>query len=449
MPRHSHDRADRHAWVIDVDMGYGHSRAAYALRDLGAGQVISANNYRGIPDLDRKLWNESRSVYELISRMKALPLVGSALFETLDHWQKIADFYPRRDLSAPTIQVTQMYRLIRKGLGRHLIQSLARHPKPIVSTFFIPAFAADYYDYPGEIYCVTCDADVSRAWAPLDPKKSRIKYIASNGRVAERLKLYGVPDNQIFLTGFPLPKELIGGPEAKTLKDTLAQRLCNLDGKGIFHARYERVLRAEIGPSRCKLVARNRPLTVTYSVGGAGAQRQLGIQIMESVRRRISRGEMRLCLVAGTRKDVAQYYLSAAEQLGLAKQVGTNLLISSFDSRAGYFSGFSEILSTTDVLWTKPSELSFYTGLGLPIVMAPPIGSQEQFNRVWLEYMGGGIPQGDPQYTNEWLFDWINSGGVARMAWNGYTEAPTHGTYRIEDIVMGRTSELATLPLIV
>ena len=49
----------------------------------------------------------------------------------------------------------------------------------------------------------------------------------------------------------------------------------------------------------------------------------------------------------------------------------------------------------------------------------------------------------------EWLFDWINSGGVARMAWNGYIEAPTHGAYRIEDVVLGQKSEIHPLPLIV
>jgi len=131
------------------------------------------------------------------------------------------------------------------------------------------------------------------------------------------------------------------------------------------------------------------------------------------------------------------------------KQLGTWVQIPKFTSRYEYFSGFSEILKTTDILWTKPSELSFYTGLGLPIVIAPPIGSQEDFNRLWLQYVGGGIPQNDPKYTNEWLFDWIRSGGMARMAWSGYIEAPTHGTYRIEDIMLGVKSELPTLPLIV
>lgn len=450
MKNHSHDGMTRRsAWVVDVNMGYGHSRAAYALRDLSGGEVISANDYRGIPVSDKRVWRESRRLYEAVSRMKPIPVVGPFLFEMLDRWQQIPSFYPRRDLSKPNLQVRELYQLMKKGWGRHLIETLAKDPVPFVTTFFAAAFFADVYNYPGEIYCVTTDADVSRSWASLDPKKSRIKYFASNGRVVERLKLYGVPAENILLTGFPMPKELIGGANSATLKDLLAARLCNLDPKGIFHERYARTIKAELGSARCALPASGHPLTITYSVGGAGAQRQLGVDVLRSLKSRIARQEVRLNLVAGTRPDVAAFYARAAADLGLKKQLGEWVVIPTYDSRRAYFDGFNELLATTDVLWTKPSELSFYTGLGIAVVMAPPIGSQEEFNRLWLQYVGGGIPQNDPKDTSEWLFDWIDSGGMARLAWNGYVEAPTHGTYRIEDTVLGRPTEIRALPLIV
>lgn len=450
MPNHSHkNNGKAQAWVVDVNMGYGHSRAAYALKDLSAGHILSANDYRGIPTDDRKLWRESRELYEAISRMKPIPVVGDFLFEALDRWQEIPSFYPRRDLSKPNMQVRQLFHYIKKGWGSHLIETLAQDPKPLITTFFVPAFFADYYDYPGDIWCVTTDADISRSWAPMDPQQSRIKYIASNGRVVERLKLYGVRSENIYPTGFPLPKELIGGATLSSLKELLSHRLCNLDPKGIFASRYARTLRAELGPSLCKLDQSQHPLTLTYSVGGAGAQRQLGIQILKSLRGKISQHKIRLNLVAGVRKDAARFYRNAVAEAGLKKELGSWVHVPEFDSREHYFAGFNEILKTTDILWTKPSELSFYCGLGIAIIMAPPIGSQEEFNRLWLDYVGGGVPQNDPRYTDEWLFDWIDSGGVARMAWNGFIEAPTHGTYRIEDIVLGRKSEIHPLPLIV
>ncbi len=448
--RHSHSKScDRQAWVVDVNMGYGHSRAAYVLKDLSKGEVVSANDYRGIPAEDRKLWKESRELYEAISRMKPIPVVGDFLFEALDRWQEIPLFYPRRDLSKPNLQLQQIYSKIKKGFGRHFVEHIAKDPKPLIATFFIPAFFADYFEYPGDIWCVTTDADISRAWAPLDPQRSRIKYFASNGRVVERLKLYGVRSEQIYLTGFPLPKELVGGPTAHELKTLLSERLCNLDPNGIFAARYARTLRAELGSSRCKIDQSRHPLTLTYCVGGAGAQKQLGVQVLNSLRGKIAQHKIRLNLVAGVRKETARFYRAAVEEAGLKKELGTWVHVPEFDSRASYFSGFNEMLRTTDILWTKPSELSFYCGLGIAIIMAPPIGSQEEFNRIWLDYVGGGVPQNDPKYTNEWLFDWINSGGMARMAWNGYIEAPTHGAYRIEDLVLGRKSEVAQLPLIV
>lgn len=430
-------------------MGYGHSRAAYTLMDLSGGEVLSANEYPDIPIEDRKRWRESRQIYEFVSRLKPIPMVGDFLFEAIDYWQEIPKFYPKRDLSKPNFQLRQIYHLIHRGFGRHVIEKLSKNPLPFITTFFIPAFFADYYDYPGDIWCVTTDADVSRTWAPLDPKSSRIKYLASNGRVVERLKLYGVRSDHIFLTGFPLPKELVGGVSATMLKDLLTERLCNLDPGHIFHDRYDRALRSELGPARCRRTTAAHPLTLTYSVGGAGAQWALGVKILTSLKSRIARHEIRLILMAGLQRAAIRSYQEAVKELGLKRELGEWVVVPEHHSRADYFADFTEILKTTDILWTKPSELSFYCGLGIAIIMAPPIGSQEEFNRLWLSYVGGGVAQNDPRYTDEWLFDWIDSGGVARMAWNGYLEAPTHGAYRIEDTVLGRKSEIHPLPLIV
>ena len=79
MPRHSHKERLARAWVVDVNMGYGHSRAAFALKDLADAHVLSANDYPGIPREDGKRWQESRKLYEAISRMKPLPVVGDFL----------------------------------------------------------------------------------------------------------------------------------------------------------------------------------------------------------------------------------------------------------------------------------------------------------------------------------------------------------------------------------
>ena len=431
-----------------MDMGYGHERAAYGLRHLAYNQVLIANKYPGIPREERKHWRDLRELYETVSRLKSVPIVGDFVFEIMDKFQEIAPFYPRRDLSAPNVQLKQTYGLIKKGLGKHLIDLARKQPLPLIATFFQAAFAAEELDYPGDIYCVICDADCSRTWAPYDPRASRIKYLAPNGRVVERLKLYGVRHENIFLTGFPLPKELIGGPRMTILKRDLSRRLQNLDPKGIFATKYQRTLATTLGRN-WRYLDHKHPLTITFAIGGAGAQKALGLQIAESLRTKLGQNKIHLNLVTGTHHNALTYYRQGLKDLGLSRQVGKNISLIHSETRNDYFKQFSEVLHTTDILWTKPSELSFYTGLGLPIIVAPPIGSQERFNQVWLRTVGGGITQNDPRYTDEWLFDWVDSGGLARTAWNGFIEAPTHGAYRIESLITGQTVELEKLPLIV
>ncbi|KAA0206469.1 hypothetical protein EDM68_02130 [Candidatus Uhrbacteria bacterium] len=446
MDSHRH----QNAWIISVNMGYGHARAAYGLEDLARGGIITANDYPGIPSRDRELWRKSRDAYEFISRLQPLPGIGKIAFGVLDYLQSIPDFYPRRDLSQPTLQLKYVYHLIRrKNLGKHLIEKLAKKPLPLVSTFFNVGFAAEEHGYPGDIYLVTTDADVSRAWVPLDPKRSRIKYFASNGRVVERLKLYGVRVENIFLTGFPLPKKLIGGPEATIVKRDLAARICNLDPNGIFIKKYEKVLLDELGPELCEF-KKKHPLTLTFAVGGAGAQRELGIEIIKGLRYRIMQGAIQVNLEAGIRPEVAAYFEREVRKLRLGKALGKGIHIHAYPDRGKYFRALNDTLRKTDILWTKPSEMSFYCGIGLPIIMAPTIGSQEDFNKLWLESaVNAGTSQLDPAYCGEWLFDWINSGGLAKYAWNGYIEAPTHGTYRIESVLTGEKMPVAELPLIV
>ncbi len=446
MDSHRH----QNAWVVSVNMGYGHARAAYGLEDLAHGGIVTANEYPGIPSRDRELWRKSRDSYEFISRLQPLPVIGKIAFSFLDYLQRIPEFYPRRDLSKPTLQLRYVYHLIRKkNLGKHLVEKLGKKPLPLVSTFFNMGFAAEEHDYPGDIYLVTTDADISRAWVPLDPKKSRIKYFASNGRVVERLKLYGVKEENIFLTGFPLPKKLVGGPEAGIVKKDLSARICNLDPNAIFIKKYQKVLLDELGAELCEF-KKKHPLTLTFTVGGAGAQRELGIDIVNGLRKRLLQNEIQINLEAGIRPEVADFFEREVRKLRLGKLLGKNIHIHVYPDRQTYFRAMNDTLRKTDILWTKPSEMSFYSGIGLPIIMAPAIGSQEEFNKLWLESaVNAGTSQLDPAYCGEWLFDWINSGGLAKYAWNGYIEAPTHGTYRIESVLTGEKMPIADLPMIV
>ena len=325
-----------------------------------------------------------------------------------------------------------MYSLIHKGWGSHLIVRLKKDPLPFITSFFIPAFMAEEHGYPGEIYCIVSDADCARAWAPLNPQKSRIRYFAPNLWVKNRLKLYGVKPENIFLTGFPLPLESIGTEKQEILRKDLGARLLNLDPQERFHEKYQPYIDENVQISHEKI---DHVFTMMFAIGGAGAQKEMVMEYVATLIERIKKQEMKVFLSAGTRPEVNDYFVKSLTALGLKKNIGKNIGIVYNQDITKYFIDFSKKLQKTDILWTKPSELSFYSGLGVPILMAPTIGSQEDYNKRWLMGIGSGIPQIDPKYANQWIFDYLSSGRFAEAALDGFIEVEKMATYKIAKIV--------------
>ncbi len=420
-------------WLVTVSMGYGHQRTSYNLKHLACdGRIIEANRYPGIPGKDRKIWQGTRKFYEFISNFKKIPVIGNAAFSIFDTFQRILSFYPKRDLSQPNFSLKQMYYLIKKGWGRDLIERLKSKNIPLISTFFIPAFMAEFFGYPGKIFCVVCDADIARPWASLNPKQSRIKYLVPTERVAERLRLYGVKKENIFLTGYPLPLENIGDKDMKILKESLKHRLLNLDPLKRYFEKYKTLIDSKLGVLPEKS---SHPLTITFSVGGAGAQKEIGLMIVKSLIKKIKTGELKIVLVAGTRRKVRDYFLKNIKKLKMENNLSLGVEILFESDIQKYFHSFDEVLKNTDILWTKPSELSFYTGLGLPEILAPPIGSQEEYNRDWLLQLGSAMVQKNPLYADQWISDLLNDGWFAEAAMQGFVEAEQLGVFNIQKII--------------
>ncbi|MDD2757828.1 MAG: hypothetical protein PHD72_00450 [Patescibacteria group bacterium] len=427
--------AEHKAWVVAVDMGYGHQRAAFPLRRLAPnGKVINANNYPGIPARDLRVWKNSRRFYEFVSRLNNIPFIGVKIFNWYDRLQKIPDFYPRRDLSRPNATLRYIYNLIKTGWGKDLVDYLNQEDIPLITSFFTVAFFAEEHEFKQDIYLLVCDSDISRTWVALHPEKSRIKYLAPCRRVAERLKLYGVKEENIFITGFPLPEENLGGPTLDRVRADLADRIINLDPNKRYRNKYAETIKQFLKDIRID-ARHHHPFTVTFAVGGAGAQKNLAENILQSLRKKILKKEINFNLVAGTRNDVFRYFHERIKKLGLSKAYGDNLNIIFDVHKEDYFRRFNTCLRTTDILWTKPSELVFYAALGLPIITTPPIGSQEVFNKTWLKTIGAGIFQDDPRYTHEWLFDWVESGWLAEAAMSGFLDGRQFGVGNIEDVV--------------
>jgi hypothetical protein len=422
------------AWVVAIDMGYGHQRAAFPLRHLSPnGKVLLANNYVGIPKEDRRIWLSSQKFYEFFSRAKNFPIIGDWLFDILiDKMQSIKAFYPKRDQSAVNLQLKMNYSAIKNGWGADLVNYLNKKNIPLITTFFTVAFMAEEHNFKNDIYCVVCDSDISRAWAPLHPRKSRIKYLTPCRRATERLKYYGVREENIFLAGFPLPKENLGNGDLAILKTDLSDRIVNLDPEGRYRQKYFSTIKKFLKTVQSK-EHHEHPLTLTFAVGGAGAQKNIGADLIKSLSKYILHDKIRLNLVAGTRENVQSYFKNCIKRNGLSHSENVKII---FDpDKEGYFVALNKILRSTDILWTKPSELVFYCALGLPIIMSPPLGSQEMFNKTWLKTVGAGISQQDPKLAHEWLFDWVKSGWLAEAAMSGFLDGRQFGVQNITDIV--------------
>jgi hypothetical protein len=437
------ENPDIKAWVVAADMGYGHQRAVYPIRDIAEDGIITVGSSEAVSKAEKKLWKRLLNAYEFFSRAKGLPIIGPPLFSMLDSLMRIPSFYPMRNLSNTTFQVNLLESFIEKGLCKGMLDTTSAKNLPLVTSFYASAVAADKKGF-NKIYCIICDADINRVWVAKQPWESRIEYFAPCGKAAQRLKAYGVPDERIHLTGFPLPKELLGNENLSVLKKDLAQRLYYLDPKGKFWARHGRNVEYFLGKENC-VFKNERKLTITYAVGGAGAQKEIGEKIAQSLKNKLRAGEIKLNLVAGTRKEVFVFFNDVKNKID---PEGNGIKIIYSNSLHEYFDFFNDSLHNTDILWTKPSELSFYCGLGLPIIMCPIIGSQEKFNRKWLREIQAALKQDNPEYTDQWLNDLLNRGTLAESAWDGFLKARKLGTFKIKQVLKNGYLEKETDPVL-
>jgi hypothetical protein len=170
-----------------------------------------------------------------------------------------------------------------------------------------------------------------------------------------------------------------------------------------------------------------------FAIGGAGAQREVASKILLSLKEELQKGIIKIILSVGIKKFVIEYFVKKINELGLSNC--SNIILLCSDNIFDYFASFDAALRETDILWTKPSELCFYSALGIPMIVSYPIGSQEESNKRWLLKSGFGVSQEDPLYTKEWLFDWIDKGYLAKAALQAFIEGENLGIYRIERIV--------------
>ena len=419
--------------VAAVEMGYGHLRAAYALAAALGTPVVHADRPPLAGTEEERLWRSARRLYEATARASQLPLLGAPLRALLDSLTSIPHLYPKRDLSAVTLQARSLDRLVRKGLGAGLVARLAETGAPLLTTYFATAVLADAHGC-APVYCVVTDVDLNRVWVPMDPGRSRIVFLTPTRRALERLRAYGVARSQIEFTGYPLPAELLGGPELPALRRNLAARLVRLDRKGVFRDQARREIQYFLGVELPAAEERRPPL-LTFTLGGAGAQAGLAQPLMRSLAPLVRDGRLRLCLAAGVRPEAAARFERWVAEAGLEGHLGSDVRIFLAGDLDGYFDGFNRLLAETDVLWTKPSELTFFAALGIPLVFSQPVGMHERYNRRWAVENGAGLKPREMGHAGYWIREWLAEGTLAAAAWSGFMRLPKFGLYQIVERV--------------
>lgn len=437
------DEARARIELVAIEMGYGHLRPAHSLAEwLGDTPILLADQPPLANEREQVKWKYVRKSYEMLSRAGRLPVVGRYLGDLLNGITSIPSLYPRRDLSARTAAVRMLEEMATRGLGAGLGARLQREEKALLTTFFAPAVLSEHHGASG-IHCVVTDSDVNRVWAPFHPARTNIKYFAPSMRVRRRLKAYGVPPDRIIVTGYPLPHGLLGGPDVPVLRHNLRRRLVALDPRRRFLREGREEISYFLGELPDSVPA---PPHLVFAVGGAGAQAEMAFQFLPSLARRVRRKKLRITLVAGIRPEVAELFREAIRRAELTEELeagGISILLAS--GHHDYFEQFNALLHDTDILWTKPSELSFFGALGLPLLFSTPVGSHERYNRRWAIDGGSGLKQYDPRHAGDWLWEMLKDGTFAGAAWTGYMRMPKFGLYRIWEEVLGTAAFEACL----
>ncbi len=421
--------------ITSVHMGLGHLRAAHALhRHITSTLFIEGQDVK--TEAERAVWRDLKKTYYLLSKIGSLPLIGHFFDIILNTIEHIEPLYPSRPLSGSTPAVLYLeYLLEHKKLSRTLIELLHDNPSNIITTFYATAAALDRKVPNSTIYSIICDTDFNRVWVPRKPALSHIHYCTPCEKAARRLRSYGVSDENISITGFPLPMSNIGSNEEIVTTDTI-KRIMRLDRKKrITNSKYIDLKRATLPRE-----SQTAPITLLFAVGGAGAQTDNALDLLVGLKPLLSDGSIKLILSAGINDKVLKRFHQFARTSKCDQFVGSSLEFICESEPMRFFDRFNEALRSTDLIITKPSELVFFAGLGIPFLLTRPIGPHESENLHWLEERHAGIGIRYPlKYIGEWLCDFLDDGIIASMAWDAFQNIPRSGTRNVENLLSRNT----------
>ncbi len=436
---------EQKAWIVTAHMGLGHMRAAWTLKSWARENkvIVLGDDKEFSTDNDKKILSRTRYFYYQISRAMELPFIGKFIFGMLDRMMKFPGLYSKEDEKEKTLGTVILERMVKKKKICCKISEKAACDTnvPVIHTFYATAVAMDGMCKTGSNWLIVTDTDINRVWVAGNPAKSRIKYMVPCGKTKRRLLKYGVKNENIFVTGFPLPVENIGSKEKQEIiAEDLSARIARLDLTGSFRKMYGKTVLDILGID--SFPETEKTINIMYAIGGSGVQASTALKIAASLQKEIKNKDFSLTISCGINRELYSTLRRSFADSQYEELLGFGVSIIFADKFEDYYNCFNQALRKIDILWTKPSEMSFYCALGIPIIASAPVGHHEKINRRWLNEIHAAIrTPGKAKECSEWLHDLLDTGIFPQTAWNGYLNGERMGTYNIIEKVFENTGE--------
>ncbi len=117
---------------------------------------------------EAQLWKWIRRGHAFLSRPSESEWLARKANALMDLVTIIPPMHEKADQSSPDFATKFVNLLIKRGLGRGLVEHLRAKNSALLTTIYAPAVIANAAGIE-HIYCVVTDADVQRVWVPYHP----------------------------------------------------------------------------------------------------------------------------------------------------------------------------------------------------------------------------------------------------------------------------------------
>lgn len=394
--------------VGNIRMGFGHYRISMA--------IASAANYMGYTPYWLDLHDYQESVGgKVISNLNKLYSFGSRLSQKSKlfnkyYWEPLnSEGFRKLDYNATDQKVSELMTPVLKNIPKNI---------PYAATHVWPAQAAIHAGFTNVVNVIPDNWPMALHLAEgsihtVQTPSSYFGYKTLNGMSKKRLK--PMPKGKLFEVGHYIDHELVSN-----LEDD-----CN---------------------KRLDRIKNNKPLRILLTVGGAGAQKEMFVKIINNILPHVKKNKAvifinvgdhknvweELCLDIPCLREMATLHMDNwQETLDFSeKALNSDITgIHCFYNEDIYAAVYSTnlLMRATDLLATKPSELAFYP---VPKLMIKRVGGHEAWGAIRAAEIGDGTIECNTVDKIEQMLDIIFSEeDVLTMMVENILKANKIGTY--------------------